>query len=158
MLPLLDLNKINIITFIGHENLFRGGPRSLYNVLTKIVKRYSLKVQPTNESINLKDFRSSMATHFLKIGWNTDLIKYRLGHKPSSSVIDRYVSYLGLNKQRKEKVTERIQLNYKKIQEDNRLLTMKINILIPTKIYQLTVFSPGIILREKKFFELEKDY
>lgn len=52
----------------------------------------------------LKDLRSSMACNLLTKGWDTDNIKARLGHRPSSVILDKYVSYLALKKNKPKKI------------------------------------------------------
>ena len=56
-----------------------------------------------------------MSCYLLKQGWTTDEIKNRLGHKPSSRVIDKYVSYFALDsKKPKIKLREQITNNLNK--------------------------------------------
>ena len=87
----------------------------------------TLTYKLSNDLIKTKDFRSSCATYFLKQGWTTDDIKGRLGHKPSSKVIDKYVSYLGLSQRKlKRKAAEldlsNYQKKYKHLEESHRYL------------------------------------
>ena len=49
------------------------------------------------QDILWKDLRSSMACDLLKKGWSTDEVNARLGHKPSSTEIDKYENILALN-------------------------------------------------------------
>lgn len=109
------------------ENLFKFKWRNAYNIINETSKTLNLKLKTHNQYITPKDFRSSCATYFLKEGWTTDEIKARLGHKPSSSVIDRYVSYLSLDQQKLKKKKEEVDIkNYKEkysqIAERNRQL------------------------------------
>ena len=39
-----------------------------------------------------------MACHLLKSGWTLDEVNARLGHKPSSREIDKYVNFLAINR------------------------------------------------------------
>ena len=41
-----------------------------------------------------------MACHLLKIGWTRDEINARLGHKPSSPEIDKYITFLAIDRRR----------------------------------------------------------
>ena len=41
-----------------------------------------------------------MACNLLEKVWTTDEIKSRMGHKPSSTVLDVYVNYKALNKKK----------------------------------------------------------
>lgn len=58
---------------------------------------------PNGEKVTWKDFRSSMACYLLKKGWTTNEINSRLGHTPSSSVLDRYVNFLALGSRQSKK-------------------------------------------------------
>ena len=66
-------------------------------MFSRAVEKTKLKLQ-NGEKPTLKDIRSSLACHLLNTGWNTDEIRWRLVHKTSSKVLDVYVSYLALNK------------------------------------------------------------
>jgi len=44
-----------------------------------------------------------MACHLLKEGWTTDEVNARLGHKPSSKEIDKYINFLALDKKKPKK-------------------------------------------------------
>lgn len=63
-----------------------------------------------------KDFRSSMACYLLKQGWSTDEVNSRLGHVPSSPVIDKYISYLAIDRHTPKK--KLYDSNLAKIQEE----------------------------------------
>lgn len=125
------LLKEHLSSLKDDDKLFNFKWRNAYKFINETSKKYNLKLVTPNSYIKPKDFRSSMATFFLIEGWNTDEIKARLGHKPSSTVIDRYVNYLGINQKHKKKEKEEIDFkNYKdkytQIQERNRRLEEKI--------------------------------
>lgn len=115
-----------IIQNIGdNDKLFNFGYRNAYKIISETSKELNLKLKTHNEHIVPKDFRSSMATYFLKEGWTTDEIKARLGHNVSSSVINSYVSYLGLDqklnlKKKEEKDLTNFKEKYEKIAAQNR--------------------------------------
>jgi hypothetical protein len=57
-----------------------------------------------------------MACDLLAKGWSRDEVNARLGHKPSSREIDRYINYLSLDRNKpKQKVYDS---NIRQIQED----------------------------------------
>ena len=57
-----------------------------------------------------------MACNLLEKVWTTDEIKSRMGHKPSSTVLDVYVNYKALNKKKtKRKLYDS---NLQKIKEE----------------------------------------
>lgn len=76
--------------------------------LNRTVKKIKAVCEPTGSPITWKDFRSSMATHLLMNNWTRDEVNARLGHKPSSDVIDRYINYLALDR---DKPKERMHNN-----------------------------------------------
>lgn len=79
-----------------------------------------------------------MACHLLKSGigngcnWSIDEINSRLGHKPSSRfVIDKYVSYLALDKRKpQQKVYQsnlkKVEIDLEKQKEYNKLQSLRI--------------------------------
>ena len=57
-----------------------------------------------------------MACDLLAKGWNTDEVNARLGHRPSSREIDRYVTFLAIDKQQpKKKILDH---NFAKLQAE----------------------------------------
>ena len=65
--------------------------------LSKMCSKLQIRTKPDNKSVSIHDFRRSCATYWLSKKVNIDAVRARLGHKPSSTAIDRYVNYLGLN-------------------------------------------------------------
>jgi len=72
--------------------------RTAQKMLDFLVNKSKLVCEPNGEKFTFKDMRSSASCHWLIKGWSTDWIKGRLGHAPSSNVLDRYVSYLAIDK------------------------------------------------------------
>ena len=102
-----------------NERLFNWTHRNVYKFVRKYSRLTNVKTKPANEPVTLKDMRSSCATYFLLKGWTTDEIKARLGHAPSSRIIDKYVSYFGLNQARKIRQSKELDLsNYKKLYDE----------------------------------------
>jgi len=88
------------------EKIFNFGVRNVEDIMKKVSTNLNIKcVSDDGEDYTPtpKDLRSGMSCHLCKMGWSTDEIKGRLGHKPSSRVIDKYVSYLSLDS-RKPKI------------------------------------------------------
>lgn len=73
-----------------------------YNAVRMLLHRATKKTkavcEPNGEAITWKDFRSSMACHLLMNHWNREELNARLGHKPSSTVIDRYINHLAIDR------------------------------------------------------------
>lgn len=122
-----ELLKPHLEQLGSNDLLFNFGLRNLEKALSTIVKKHDLRTFSTGELISLKDFRSSVATYFLQEFYPTGFIKKRLGHSPSSPVIDRYASYLGLDERKQRKRAAQIDLKnyqeqYNKLQEETRAL------------------------------------
>ncbi|MCB9361896.1 site-specific integrase [Candidatus Woesearchaeota archaeon] len=81
------------------ELLFPFGHTNARMLIHRVTTKAKVVAQPEKKAIKLHTFRKSCATHLLKKGYSIDFVKARLGHKPSSTVIDRYVSYLGLDEE-----------------------------------------------------------
>jgi hypothetical protein len=88
------------------EYLFHFGHRQALKFLSQAVKKVGAKCIPKGQKVTWKDFRSSMACHLLKIGWTTDEIKARLGHAPSSRILDKYVNYLAIGRHKSKQKTD----------------------------------------------------
>lgn len=96
------------------ELVFPIGLRRAEQLFDRIVKKINLK-NVDGSKPTLKDIRSSMACDLLDKGWTTDEIKSRLGHKPSSKVLDCYLNYKALKKRKpKQKI---LNLNIQKLEE-----------------------------------------
>jgi hypothetical protein len=80
-------------------------------IINRAVERSKAKCIPKGEKITWKDLRSGMACDLLKKGWTTDEINSRLGHKPSSSEIDKYVNTLAIDMHRPKKKVEEFKTN-----------------------------------------------
>ena len=87
---LKDLKDESVVFNFGHRNALK--------FLKQAVKKVNGKCIPKGQEVTWKDYRSSMACYLLGLGWTTDEIKSRMGHAPSSRVIDKYVNYLAIGK------------------------------------------------------------
>ena len=107
----------------NQDKLFKFGWKVAETFFRRAVEKAGVRCMPEGERPTWKDLRSGMACHLLKSGienncnWSIDEINSRLGHKPSSRfVIDKYVSYLALNKRKPQKKI--YQSNLKKLETD----------------------------------------
>jgi len=98
---------VQFLDLLGAENddgvLFSFGMRMALKVLDRVVRITGATCLPEGRKITLKDLRSSMACDLLSKGWTTDEVNQRLGHKPSSREIDKYVNWLALDRHRPKK-------------------------------------------------------
>lgn len=85
-----------------------------YQAVKKIIRRLGektdIKCQPNGQNVTWKDLRSGMACDLLTKGWTTDEVNARLGHKPSSVEIDKYVNYLAIDRHRPKKKVHQFQM------------------------------------------------
>ena len=100
----------------NEENLFNFGYGNAKKFLTRAVEKSKVKTIPTGQKVTWKDLRSSMACYLLKNDWSIDEVKRRLGHKPSSYVIDKYVNYLAIDRHKPKKKI--YQNNLQKVVDD----------------------------------------
>jgi len=84
----------------GEDLLFSFGHRQASKILDRAVSITGAKCIPEGQKVTLKDLRSSMACDLIDKDWTTDEINARLGHKPSSRVIDKYVNYKAIGKKK----------------------------------------------------------
>jgi hypothetical protein len=110
---LLDivLSKLN-----PNDKVFNFEYRQAKKFLDRAVKITSVKCTPNGQSVTWKDLRSSMACDLLLKDWTIDEINARLGHRPSSREIDKYVNFLAIDRHRpKKKIYEN---TLRKVQEE----------------------------------------
>jgi len=104
------------VKFYNKNILFQFTITRAGDFLTRAVEKVNARCLPGGHKVTWKDLRSSMSCDLLKKGWSRDEVNARLGHKPSSRIIDRYINYLALDKGKpKKKVYES---NMKKIEDD----------------------------------------
>jgi len=124
------LKNKNLNDIYNKDNLFKFGINSADDFLKRAVKKAGVKCVGGQE-ITWKDLRSSMACHLLKEGWSTDEVNARLGHKPSSRMIDKYINYLCLDRSKpKKKVydsnVKRLEIELEKQKEYNKLQAVRL--------------------------------
>ena len=112
------------------EALFPYGYHNAKKMLDRVREKAKVKCMPNGEIVTWKDFRSGMACDLLKKGWTTDEVNARLGHKPSSEEIDKYVNFLAIDRHRpKRKVeafkTKEMERELKQFQEREKLQSMR---------------------------------
>ena len=80
--------------------LFSFGYRMAKKIMERAVRITKAACIPAGQAVTLKDLRSSMACDLLSKDWTTDEVNYRLGHKPSSREIDKYVNFLAIDRRK----------------------------------------------------------
>ncbi len=91
------------------QALFPFGPHGAKKAMDRAVRITGTRCIPGGQKVTLKDLRSSMAYDLLSKGWTTDEVNRRLGHKPSSREIDKYVNFLALDRHRPKKRANQFQ-------------------------------------------------
>ena len=89
--------------FEDNDLIFDFEQKQAEKILRQCVDKTGVRCEPDGEKPTLKDLRSSMACYLLKEGWSIDEVKARMGHKPSSSVINKYATYLAMDKHKPKK-------------------------------------------------------
>lgn len=80
------------------ERVFHFEYAQARKMLYRAANRVCATARPGNTRLRWKDLRSGMACHLLKSGWSRDQVNARLGHTPSSSILDAYINYLALDR------------------------------------------------------------
>lgn len=106
-----------------NDLLFNFEYSTAKDIIYRAVERAKVKCLPNGEKVTWKDLRSGMACDLLKKGWTTDEVNARLGHKPSSSEIDKYVNFLAIDRHRPKKKVQEFEMG--KLQEELEELKRK---------------------------------
>jgi hypothetical protein len=80
----------------GHP-IFSFGYQAAREFLARAARSAGVKCQPSGDDVTWKDLRSGMACDLARKGWSRDEINKRLGHRPSSREIDKYLNYLAID-------------------------------------------------------------
>jgi hypothetical protein len=115
--------------------LFNFDYRNSKKIIDRLVKKTKLKTIPNNQKVSWKDLRSGMACDLLKKGWTTDEVNARLGHRPSSSEIDKYVNFLALDRRTPKKKIHKFEIEKLGFQMEE----MKRNEKLNAKRYELKI-------------------
>ena len=99
-----------------NDELFSFDYANGKKILNRAVERAKAKCIPNGERVTWKDLRSGMSCHLLKIGWSTDEVNARLGHKPSSDEIDKYINFLAIDRSTPKKKVHQFEME--KISEE----------------------------------------
>ncbi len=149
------------------DKLFKFGMKAATLFLNRAVEKSNARCVAGGEKVTWKDLRSSMACDLLKKEWTRDEVNARLGHKPSSRIIDRYINYLALDRKKpKKKVYES---NMRKMEEElketkeisklqaQRLLDQKYKLdLLEKRFAEFTEGKSVFDTEDNKFYEGNK--
>jgi len=92
------------------ERLFNFDYRNAKKIIDRAVERSDVKCTPNGEKVTWKDLRSGMACDLLKKGYTSDEVNARLGHKPSSSEIDKYINFLAIDRHTPKKKVHQFEM------------------------------------------------
>lgn len=90
--------------------IFRFGHRAGWKWLKRAAREANVRCQPIGMEMTWKDLRSGMACDLLRKGWSRDEINARLGHKPSSKEIDKYINFFALDRHQPKAKADEFQL------------------------------------------------
>jgi hypothetical protein len=89
------------------DRVFAFEYRQAHQFLAAAVRRSGATTQPMDAPVRWKDLRSGMASHLLRNGWSRDEVNARLGHAPHSAVLDAYINFLALDRDKpKQRMTQ----------------------------------------------------
>lgn len=120
--------------FKDNDLIFNFGYGTAKKILDRAVERARVTCIPNGEKATWKDLRSGMTCNLLKIGWSMDELNARLGHKPSSDEIDKYVNFLAIDRNKpKQKVYQhnlaKIEAELLEAKEQRKLTTRRMESL-----------------------------
>ncbi|HVY01157.1 MAG TPA: tyrosine-type recombinase/integrase [Candidatus Nanoarchaeia archaeon] len=112
------------------DKLFKFAFKSAEKFLKRAVELAGIRCLPAGQRVTWKDLRSSMACDLLKKGWSRDEVNARLGHRPSSRIIDRYINYLALDKTKPKKIVyegniHKLEIELERHKEMNKLSALR---------------------------------
>jgi len=111
------LNSTKTFAELHPENkLFKFGHKAADRFFKRAANKSGVKCLPKNDTLTWKDLRSSMACNALRRDWSVAEVSARLGHRPSSRVLDKYCTYLALD--RRKPKTKVYQSNLKKVETE----------------------------------------
>ena len=116
------------------NKLFKFGFSAAQKMLKRTVGLAGARCIPGGERVTWKDLRSSMACDLLNKGWSRDEVNARLGHKPSSRIIDRYITYHALDRKKPKAVVyqsnlRKMEMELEKQKDLNKLQGLRIESL-----------------------------
>lgn len=132
------------------DKVFNFEYRMASKFLARAVKITGVKCIPNGEPVTWKDLRSSMACDLLKKEWTTDQVNARLGHKPSSREIDKYVNFLAINRHQPKQKNYKFSVQKLENQIDEKSLELK---FANEKIRRLQADQDAI---KKEMLEMQK--
>jgi len=139
----------------SEDKLFKFGFVASKLFLKRAVEKSNVRCQPEGQKVTWKDLRSSMACDLLKKGWTRDEVNARLGHKPSSRIIDRYINFLALDRNKpKKKVYDSSLKKVESELEETRDLTKLQAERIKKQKDELEIMKNKMFVMEKSVEEL----
>ena len=93
------------------ELLFPLNYDAAKRMMQRTSKRSRAKCTPAGQSVTWKDLRSGMACDLISKRWTVDEVKARLGHAPSSSMVDKYVNFLAVSRHSPKKKVQQFEIS-----------------------------------------------
>jgi len=144
--PILSKPKPVYTPYEEEDFLFNFGQRQAQVFWKRACIKAGATLEDKPNIPYIKDIRSSSACNYLDLGLNADEIKSRLGHKPSSRVLDKYVTYKAMDKTKPrkrifessiqelelklKKSNERTEIQKREFEEKSKKMQEQINFLM----------------------------
>lgn len=115
-----------------NQRLFNFELRQAEKMFDRAIKILNIKTLPNKEKPRLRVLRKSMVCYLINQGWQHPDLNARLGHKPSSTEIDKYLTYFAIDRKKpKEKLfnnnLEQVSSEVEEIKLQNKLKDKRIN-------------------------------
>lgn len=94
----MQLLDLHLATLEPGAALFQFGYGAAVKFLRRAAASARVTCQPSGHRVTWKDLRSGLACDLLRKGWSRDEINARLGPKPSSREIDKYLNVFALDR------------------------------------------------------------
>lgn len=128
------IKNVHLNSLHGENKLFKFKDTYAQRFLNRASELAKVRCMPEGQRVTWKDLRSSMACDLLRKEWTRDEVNARLGHRPSSRIIDRYINFLALDRKKpKKKVYDsslkKIEGQLDEIKDREKLLDRRVKVL-----------------------------
>lgn len=140
------------------DPIFTFEYRQALKILHGVVAKTGATCLPHNDRVKWKDLRSGMACHLLHGGWTREEVNARLGHKPSSRVLDAYINHLAIDRRRPQQKLRQTNIEELKVELEESRRQAK---LLGSRVHRLTEenedLRQGLSRTEESLTEMRRD-
>ena len=98
------------------DRVFKFGHRQALKLIHNVVEKTGATRIPDGGPPRWKHLRSGMACHLLRSGCTREEVDARLGHRPGSSALDRYLNFLAIDRDKAKQKVQQSSLETKQIE------------------------------------------